>query len=300
MAVPFTTTDLINSIRMRGSIPQTTNANNVNNTSNLLLMATEELLIKLVPMIMSAREDFFVAPPYSVALVQGQANYTLPYRAIGQVVRDIHLVDNGSIWPLPRIEPEQIYTTQQANPWGYYFEGNNIVVYPTPSSTTLTLRIRYFQRPSQLALTSNCAQVTAINTGTNTVTVSFIPSSWAVGTIVDFISAAPPYGTEAIDQAITGLSGTNITFAALPSTLAVNDWIALAEYTPIPQIPREFQPVLAQMTAVKVLQAQGDVQGAQQAGQDLQVIAKNALAMITIRNQGDNRKVVTTRWRKWW
>jgi hypothetical protein len=296
----YTTSDFLSSVRMRGSIPTTSNSNNVNNATNLLAMATEELHIKLLPLIMSVREEFYVAnKDYTVTA--NQANYAIPSRASGMVLRDVLWVESGAISAMQPVDPETITSTSTGEPEGYYLEHNNVVLYPTPSSTSGTLRLRYFMRPSRLAATTACAQVSAIDTGTNIVTVSSIPSSWGTGTIIDFIDADAPYACHSIDQTISSVSGTDISFSDLPDNLAVGDWIALAEYSPIPQIPHEFQPVLSQMTVVKALEALGDRDGAAVANKVLNDpqtgMIVSCLKLITPRVQGTPKKVIGRTWR---
>lgn len=292
----YTTADFLTSVRMRGSIPTSTSSSNVNNTTNLLAMGTEELHIKLLPLIMSVREEFYVTSK-DYTITASQATYALPSRASGMVVRDIQIVDGSSIYSLRPIDPDLISTTSTGSVEGYYFQHNNIVLYPTPGSTSGTLRVRYFARPSRLAATSACAQITAIDTGTFTATVAAVPSSWSTSTPVDFIKASAPYHNPAVDQSPASTTSTTLVFTSLPSDLAVGDWVALAEYSPIPQIPHEFQPLLAQMTVVKALEAVGDREGAKAAKTDLDLIQANAIQLITPRSHSDPRKVVGRNWR---
>lgn len=291
----FTTTDFLASVRARGAIPTSTNSSNVNNTTNLLAMATEELHIKLLPLIMSAREEFYVAKK-EYAVTANQSEYAIPTRASGVVLRDVQLIKGTTIYSLNPIDSELITTTGTGSVEGYYLEHNNVVLYPTPGSTSGTLRLRYFIRPSRLAAVTACAQISSIDTTASSVTVSSIPSTWAASTIVDFIKATVPHQNPAIDQSITNVAGTTVTFTSLPTDLAVGDWIALAEYTPIPQIPYEFQPVLAQMTVVKALESIGDREGAKAARDDLELLKMNALMLITPRVQGSVKKVISRKW----
>ncbi len=293
----YTTTDFLSSVRVRGNIPTTTNDSNVNSTANLLVMATEELHIKLLPLLMSVREEFYVAPPKDYAITANQASYAVPTRASGQVLRDIQVIEGSSIWSLPRVDPEQIVTTSTGTIQGYYLEHDSVVLYPTPAATSGTLRMRYFIRPGRLAATSACAQIATIDAGTNSVTVSAIPTSWSTGIVLDFVKASAPFKYLEIDQTTTSVSSTTIVFAALPTGLAVGDWLAPAEYSPIPQVPYEFLPVLAQMTVVKVLESNGDEAGMIRAVKDLQMIQQSAIAMVTPRVQGENKKVIARRWR---
>lgn len=295
--MPYTTTDFLTSVRVRGSIPLTTNANNVNSNQNLLNLATEELHIKLLPLIMSVREEFYVAK-VDYAITAGQSSYAVPTRASGVALRDVHIIMGNSINILPAIDPNLVYTTDQGEVQGYYLEHNNLILFPTPSSTSGTLRLRYFMRPNRLAQTTDCAQISAVDPVANTVTVNALPSAWATGTVIDFIKSTVPYQCAAIDQAITNVTGSVLSFAGpLPTILAVGDWVAMAEFTPIPQIPQEFQPVLSQMTVAKALEANGDRDGSTQAFKDVTILQQNALTLITPRVQSQPKRVVGNNWR---
>jgi len=292
----YTTTDFLNSVRQRGSLPTTTNTNNVNSTTNLLNLATEELHIKLVPMLLSVREEFYVATK-SYSITAAQANYSLPANAVGMIVRDIQIITGSEVKSLSPVDSEFITTTAAGDPIGFYLEHNNIVLYPTPVSTAGTLRVRYFQRPNRLATTAECAQISSINTATSTITVSSIPSTWATGVILDFIGASVPYRTIDNEYTTTSVSSTTIVFSALPLSLAVGDWLAPTGYSPIPQIPFEFQPLLAQMTVVKALESLGDSNGVKQASENLKMIEAAAIQLISPRVQGEAKRVVR---RTWW
>lgn len=292
----YTTTDFLSSVRMRGSIPTSTSTANVNNTTNLLALGTEELHIKLLPLLMSVREEFYVTTK-DYTITGSQAAYILPPRASGMVVRDVQIIEGSSIYSLRPVDPDFITTTGTGSVEGYYFQHNNLILYPTPATTSGTLRVRYFSRPSRLAATSACAQISSIDTGTFTITVNAVPSSWVSGTILDFVKSAAPYYNPAVDQTVVSVTSTTITFSSLPSDLVVNDWVALAEYTPVPQIPHEFQPLLAQMTVVKALEAVGDREGAKAAKTDLDLIQANAIQLVTPRSHSDPRKVISRNWR---
>ena len=293
----YTTANLIDSIVTRAQLPDTTNTKTISAPANLLNLATEEMRIKLVPFVMDSHKDFYVRT-LDIPLVAYQTDYPLPTRAIGNVIRSLRMVNGTTDMPLIPVERDEVPTMTAAQPFGYFFENNNIVLYPAPSSTGPVLRLRYFIRPNRLEQVINCAQISAINTGLNQVTVSTIPTAWGTGTVVDLISQINPYSCSAIDQAISTVSGTTITFAALPSSLAVNDFIALAEYSPLPQMPEEYQPVLSQMVVCKCLEATGDRQGLAAALADLKINVKNAVSLITPRDMARPEKIVGNNWRR--
>jgi hypothetical protein len=89
------------------------------------------------------------------------------------------------------------------------------------------------------------------------------------------------------------VSGTTLTLSTsdLPSRLAVGDWISLAGETPIPQIPDELRPVLAQATAVGVNEAM-NLPGLDSARKTLDEMLKAVSLLLTPRVTGAQKKVV--------
>lgn len=99
--------------------------------------------------------------------------------------------------------------------------------------------------------------------------------------------------TITISSAATA-SATGITMNTyLP---AIGDWMALAEYTPIPEIPFEMQAVLAQVTALRALYAIKDKEGAAIAEKNLNAMLQNSSKLLTARDQGGMKRVVNS-WR---
>ena len=287
----YTTSDFLQDVRLRGNIPDSSNDNNINSDANILKIATALFHSKLYPHIQSVLGDYYVNHE-DKAITASQGEYTIPERAAGLILRDLQVVKGTSVQSLGRIESDNVTTTSTGEPQAYYLRHNKIVLYPTPNSTVNTLRIRYYMRPSRLIGTADCAQISSIDTGTNTVVVSSIPTTWSTATDLDFVSKSVPYVAFSLDQNPTLVVGTSITFAALPTGLVVGDWLSPAEYSPIPQLPFELIPTLAQMTVVKVLETMGDRDGNNLAWKDLQDDLTNALKLITNRNHGEPQKIV--------
>lgn len=292
----YTTSDFLTSARNRGNIPSTTNRNNVNSDDSILRMATEELHIKLVPLIMSVREEFYVTS-VDIPLVAGQAVYSIPSRAIGLVLRDAQLLVGTDLTSLIAINSEDISTAVTGLPYGHYFQHSDIVLYPTPAVSSGSLRLRYYIRPSALVPPTEARQIAAIDTGLNTVTLATSPSGWTTNTSLDLVRDIAPHTFLSTDALPTNVAGPVLTFASLPTGLAVGDWVCQAEKSPLIQIPKEMRPVLAQMTVIKVLEANGDREGVAAAVKDLEVLRATAVQMITQRNHGERKKIVPRRWR---
>lgn len=246
----MTTDELIASARRRGHL---TRAAGTLSTADLVDLATEELQTYLVGFLISLTENYLVAD-YNLTLTAGTAEYRMPPRSIGGKARMVLAqTDGGQYRRITEAETERILhpPTDSGSPAFYYWAGSKIGFSPCGGGN---IRIQYFRKPNRLVLEEDAAQITAINTGTKTVTVTGIPLAWGSDTY-DFISVQTPFDALAEDASAT-VAGSNITFAnALPSDLQVGDWVALAGESPLPQIPEVLHPLLAQRTAAKALES---------------------------------------------
>jgi hypothetical protein len=269
--------------------------------AELLLMATEEIHTYMLPRILSDRENYYLSEAGArQATVPNQAEYDIPYRAVGKMAQDVVLVDAaGNQQSLVRIEPESVATfnlTSTGSPRAFFFRNNKIVLSPTPNSANEFLHTPYYIRPSLIVEVTEAAQITAINTVTNTVTVASLPSTIGTTTEIDFVKNRPGFECLAIDITISSIVGLDLVFDSLPAGLIVNDWIALSEQTPMPQIPAELHPVAAQRVAVQVLGALGDVNGLRIAAKALETMEEQAYKLTHPRVHGEPRKVIVKSW----
>lgn len=295
----WTTTNFLASVQQRGQFPDTSNTKNITSPANMLVLATEELRIHLLPELIAARAEFYVREA-DISLVANQASYPLSTRAVGGMLRSIKYLVNGQEQSFRHIDKDQWPVSNTAGVYGYCFENNNIVVLDTPSSADGTLRTRYFIRPSRLEQVANCALVSAINTSTGIVTVTSTPGSWGAGTVVDWVSKVAPYAHRAIDLSLSNVSGTDLTFAVadLPSDAAVGDYICLAEYTCLPQIPEDWQPILVQRTVCAVHEALGNIPAMQAAMATLKQMQDRGMKLITPRDESHPKKIISNSWGK--
>jgi hypothetical protein len=158
------------------------------------------------------------------------------------------------------------------------------------------LNIYYLLRLGRLNLTSNCAQITAIDTMTNSINVSVVPTGMQVGSLIDFVQGRAGNSLLAYDQAITNIAGTTITFASLPMTipyvLSVGDWIAPADTTPVLMVPEEAFSLLQSLTSYRCLMAIGDQQAAQAVMGDVAEKIRMFEMMISPRIEGEPIKII--------
>lgn len=298
MAVDWTTTGLIEKVRNRAAIPD---SQNLFPDSRILDIANEELQQTVVPDIMAAREEYFVY--YEDQDVdQNQSQYYIPERAIGTKLRNVCFVQNqgdpeGELAvPLIRLAPENVIGLPMAG-LGYGITGtpgyvvrNNWIILYGPIQGGVVMRMFYFMRPGYLVQTSEAAQVTAING--SIVSCANVPTDWTTGEIVDVIGHQPPFNYRFIDQTTTLIAGNDITLPDVTG-IEVGDWIALRCESPIPQIPADCQPLLAQAVSVYIANTLGDAKAIQAETARYEKMRRDAMTMIDNRVEGQGEKVVS-------
>jgi hypothetical protein len=290
--VSYTTANFISSVQRRSFAP----TNQLTYTeAEILAVGDEETKTMILPNILAVREEFYVGY-VDQPIVAGQAAYDIHARAVGMICREVQIVDtNNAVTDLPRIEPEQVTSYAAGNPTGFYLRGDQIILDRPPSASLGTIRQFFFLRPGDLVLTTASAVISAINTGTNTVTVTAIPSTWATGNVFDFIKKDGAQNYRAIDYTSTNVASNNITFSSLPSTIVVGDYISLQGTSPLLQMPPDYWPVLAQCVAANMLRSSNQP-GASEATKMADRMLEIAQKMITPRVQGEDRVVQPINW----
>ncbi len=274
------TTELINTLRIKGSFPT---SDDLFSNDALLSLLNHQMKIDIVPLLIKLNEEFFLQFK-DFTIVQGQ-KYRVPKRSIGAKLRDLKILDGaGNVSDIVRLFEEDRGTGKA----GYYFNRNSVEL--TNDFASGTLRMSYFARPSTLVLPTACAQITAINTGLNQVTASSVPSTFAPSVIIDFVQNNNPYDLLSMDVSISSVSGTTLTFSSLPDGLEVGDWICLACEAPVAMIPEELNPVLIQSGLVSALSSKKD----KALEVEMQVLMQNkqdAINMLEPRVENNSSKI---------
>lgn len=260
MSLDYTTTALIANTKRRILTPS---AQTMFPDASIVEFLNDALQITLVPEMKAAKEEFFVVRS-DVTLVAGTDTYDIPVRSFAGAVRDVSMVDNqGNESFIPQLTPMDLKNAMSYSAprqlYGFYWEGNRIRLTPVPTQGVSTLRLRVERRPNNLILTTQAMIISSINTGLNQITVNSVPTGiYAIGASVDFIKATPFFDSRGDDYAITNIAGTTFTFSSLPAGLTAGDYVALAGYSPVPQIPYEGMLCLCQIAAADMLAAMGD------------------------------------------
>ncbi len=274
----YTTASYISSVERQAFLPT---GQATFTSSDILSMGNEAIRRYLLPSILRAREEYFITYK-DYTIVANQSVYAIPYRGIGAAVRQIQLIDsNSNVREIDHISLDRVseFSSTTGTPSAYYLRGDKIVLISTPSSAIGTLRVFYALRPGDLITTDAGAVISAINTATNVITVTTIPSTWVTGNGFDLLSkqGSHLYLDAGIDLTSTLISGSDITLPSLPSDLVVGDYIALAGYSPLIQLPADCQPILATFVAAEMLIAMN-----QPSGSSLLTKAKNDLSEIQV------------------
>jgi hypothetical protein len=266
--------------------------------ADIVTVMDQELSLGVVPLIKKTTQEYFV---YNVdqTIVNAQSSYTIPPRAVGNACRDIVLLDSaGNEVALNQLMREYIKVQFPFNfvpsiwSFGQYMTGNEVNLYNTliQSYTAYKLRFILERRPGGLTLSTNCGQITAI-TG-NVLTLSNVDPTWTTSTTFDIINNFPPFQSVQDDSVITLISGQNITFSNVPSTVAKGMWVCPAMLSCIPQIPYEFFPLLVERTVAVIAEALDMSQLLAASKAKIQEFEANALALVRPRVKGSPRVIV--------
>ena len=253
----------------------------------ILDIAYDILLSDVQPFLISLKQEFYTKKS-NLTVSDGYNTYPINSRALGMALRELKLDSEN----LRQISPEDTDENSSNDTSAYYFEGSNIILYPTPTSSA-TLTQTYFQRISKPVLTTDCAVVTSIDTSTGIVTAT-TPSTWTTSDTFDIVSRLNGNDTLAKDLSASAISSTTITFTAsdLPSTFAVGDYIALAGETPYIQVPDDAIPLVQQLTVTDLMEALGDQNALQISMQKAEKLRVGLTRVMSIRNQGETIRLM--------
>lgn len=259
--------DLVTAIKSRSFAP--TSHSTFSDPDGFIMLADDELRIKLVSDLMSVREDFFLTS-VTVPVTANLGRYTMPRRAVGNSLKAVFFeATDGSRRMLDRVDLErsEMYGTDTGEVHKFYFEGDEIVLLPAPAQSLGSIVVSYFSKPNQLTKTSSCAKITAITSlaGTTTFTLDTdLTSTLSAGSKVDILSAVSPYLLWAQDVDLTAITSNSaqVTTTSIQNNIGtvepqVGDYLCPRGFANIPMIPEEFHPVLAQMAVCRALRSMG-------------------------------------------
>ena len=293
MAGPsYDTVALIANIKRRCAVP---NSQLTYLDTDFSDMATDELQGTVVPLIMSTREEYFV---HHVDVVVSGSSLDIPANAVGEKLRTVAYVQQTSplvLVNLPRIDLDVVTGLgffNSATIAGFYIEDNTLNLYPSNSvPQNQTIRLYYYKRTLALAAPSTYGKVVSIDAVANTFQLSFVPSTWEIGTELNSVSSVSPFAVTVTTMAIVGVSSPTVEVASVAG-LSVGDYVSLEGYSAVPQVPIEAHAWLAQLTAVKALEGLGDREAMKAAQAKADMLEKSMLIMVSQRVDGSVKKIM--------
>lgn len=279
----YTSTDLIERLKARVNVPT---AQGLYDNPAFLALLTGEMQGRVVPFYMSQREDFFLSY-IDYACDSLTYSYDLPKRAVGQKVSDVNWYMQAG--PPPVQVDMTIISPNEINEFGYYFQGDKIWL--SRSKSTGWIRVYYYRRPANLVELSAVGTITNIDTGTNEVTISATPATFTTSARYDFVGASIGFAALSDDNVCSSILSNVMTFASLPTGLAVGDYVCLQYEAPVAQIPIDAINYLVGAAAVRLLQGSNYQSAYQIAIAELTRIESDLKFMVTPRADRDSRKI---------
>ena len=297
MSKSLTSSKLIASVKRRAQIPAN---QNTFKEEDFLAFANEEMQLGLVPSVLQLHEDYFLWD-IEVPLEESRSAYRIPYRAIGNKLRNVVYKDtNGNLYEMTRIgDDEKVdynggYTIGSGS--AFRVKNNEIILEPNIKGVvTGSLVFTFYIRPNDLVLENETGKITGIDRTNGVITVSSFPTKFTAQEKYDFIEGQSPHTHLSIDVEILSVNSVqkSITLnpASIPSDLQKGDYICFAQETPVPQIPTDLHVVLAHRVAARCLEASGDTQGLTNANVKLQEFEQKTQNVIDNRVEDAPLKV---------
>lgn len=290
----YTYDDIIDDIKLRGMVPTSQNTFTAARFKSII---NAEIWTRATPLLMRLRENYFSYD--DDRSINSSGIYRISTRAIGGKVQNLALIEGTTRYDLPWVSEEEITDTAETpigNP-GAYIKGNSVYLLPATSHGYDTLRMSIFLRHGQVVAEAEAAQITAIDTGTKTLTFASgtIPSGYSTSYTFDLIQQNPPFDTLAIDQAVSSVTSTTMVFSAtLPTGLAVGDWVALAGQTPIIQLPVEMHPYVSQLVANQCLKNSPHTKAYETGVAEIKEMEKTIITLFSPRIEKEGKKIVNS------
>jgi len=328
----LTTCELITTTYRRGMIPDD---QGTFSPCDVIAIMNEELNIHIVPSILKVHEEYFVENEL-ISLVCGVCTYKIPDRAIGNKLRDVaYVAACGTQYEMTRksLEDRAQYGSFIGSYSGshlipFYLGKDEVVLFQCQSNTTGFLLMTFYLQPNTLVKSNRGAKITAIATctpcATTTFTLDQFPCHYSATSKFDFISGNAPSSITTYSNCVCTFDSNvkTLTFVTasltrvnpntqksttLVVTPVVGDYIMAEKETVVPQLPAELHPLLAQRTAIKIHEAQGDFKAMERAQQELDRMEQYAYTIIDNRVEGAPQKINNTKStlrsainRRWW
>ena len=295
-----TSDDIIESVQRKIAFPL---SQNTFTEEDILHFANEEMMISMVPQILSYHEEFFVYYD-TTPLVYEKYNYPIPPRAIGMKLKDAFFEDNnGTLFEMTRIDPANKDYFQKNSygfsyPQQYYYVNNDVVLAKHASTTVGNIRMEYFLRPNQLVRNDRAAVISDIVRVGDDVFVKFtsIPAHITTGSKIDVLqmeSGHKLFSKDVIMPAVELDGSYKFTKKEIPEDVIVGDYICAQYECIVPFAPDDLHSGLAERVCARILASISDFQGLAESKDKLKDIEYRQGNLIDNRTESQCAKIVS-------
>jgi hypothetical protein len=287
-------------VKRRANIPTSDEAWT---TADFLAYANDAMVSYIAPLLRRLSEEFFVTD-LDTTVTSGTAAYRISNRALGEALRDVQYTVSGGYQSMLRRSPQELSGSQSSGTFPvFYLRDDKVVLVPTPANSTDVLRIKAMLRPNKVVASDRVFNVESVGSGTAVLgridgdtsgddAADFFNSNASSGR-VDIIRPLPGFRSIVIDTVAT-FSTVTATFTSgtsITDLLTVGDYVCIAGEAPMPQLPAELHPLLAQEVACAVLRASGDAAGLGMAEKERDRLEGIAIGLLSPRTENQPRYV---------
>ncbi len=255
-------------------------------TDEKILAIADDCLLEISGALKAIKQEWF-AKDFDLAIEADVGEYELPEQTAWGSLENVYLVEIATgriVKELGNVSSSQRPLYQPGNdglsgtPAAAYFRDDTIVLSPVPDDNAVSIysvTVAGYREPGQLCKTSEVVRVTAVNSVTQTLTVSTRPSSWATDSYtsgtpyrVDVYGRNKPNAQLLWNKLVTAPSSTAFIFspsitAAEFASISVGDVVTMKDTTPYVDLPRGAVPYLRRMVKKVITTAQTDTQALQ-------------------------------------
>lgn len=251
-----------------------------------ILGIADDCTLKIASALKRAKQDWF-QEDFDVVLVADQPGYDVPETAMWSSIENAFLRDitTGKIVSeVNNISSSNRRMFESANiesagiPRALWLNHSQITLTPAPDDNAVasySMTVSAYRRPGQLVAVSECVNVTAVNSVTQTLTIAARPSTWTTDTYtsgtpyrVDLYNRNLPNTQLLRNKTVTSALSTALVFspsitAAEFASIAVGDVVASKSTSCYIDLPPEAVPYLREMIVQSILRSQTDAQALQ-------------------------------------
>ena len=304
MARLMTGDRLIESVRNRTMTPDDTS---IYDDDHVLNIIDEEMTSQVLDKLLVLHGENLTIPVDIPKNAKGE--YEIPYRAIGNKLRDASLVRGKEVYELSQVGIGELpdFSSQGIDSISgndlFYIENNKLKLV-NPNIAYDSIRLRYYLKPNSITKTKEAGVISDIvideNAGTISLVLSQVGKKFTATDLYDIVGKRSPNKIKSFDNNVSSLtvsSGTGTIVFSLDeigsdySEISIGDYVTLAGETPVPNIPSEMHPLLAQAAAVQLLEGMTDTEALRNAENRLDKITKAVQELIDDRVELAPKKI---------